>query len=104
MYEMGVGMNGKSVHVDELYTTILKIMTKYYGRLYDMPYVESLSESLAAQIETGVALTRGDIRFFIHCNTSGGGVADMSSTDIQAALPSRLQDTDYRSYKGRVDR
>lgn len=102
MYDMGVGMNGRSVYVDEDRSIVLGVLNKYYGRMYGSDLCEAMADQIMTRIYDGTFMTRGDIMHYVWCNTSGSGVAEMSSTDIQAALPHLLQDTDRRSRKGVV--
>lgn len=81
---------------------IYNILVKYYGRAYGYQMCESMANFIATRINDGEYITRGDIMNYIWMNTTGGTTADAASTEIQAALPHLLQDTHYRSYKGRV--
>lgn len=81
---------------------IYNILVKYYGRMYGYSLCDDMTNFIAQNINDGKFLTRGDVMHYIWVNTSGGGVAEMSSTEIQAALPHLIQDIDCRSYDGKI--
>lgn len=81
---------------------IYNILVKYYGRMYGYELCDSMTNFIAMKINDGEFITRGDVMNYIWMNTSGGGVAEASSTEIQKALSHLIQDTDLHSYKGRV--
>jgi hypothetical protein len=72
---------------------IYNILVKYYGRMYGYSMCDAMTEFIANNINNGKFKTRGDVADYIWANTSGGGVAEMSSSDIQSAFPHLIQDT-----------
>lgn len=76
---------------------IYNILVKYYHRLYGYDTCDFMANKIVDRLNDGTFKTREDIKMYIWINTSGGGVAEASSAEIQAALPHLIEDSDRRS-------